>query len=90
VYKNLCKIIWQLYTPIPEITICTEMLDFGRYAFSKASITINKLRNVHYYHQFKIEFALENDKVPTMWRKKISTHADWASKDEVKFLKKEI
>jgi hypothetical protein len=69
--------------------LLTQTFDFTHYAFIEPRIIVNQLRNVHFCHQFKIEFAIEGDKVPTMWRKQISTHADWAP-EGVKFLKEKI
>jgi hypothetical protein len=71
VYGDLCKIIRQSYRPTPKITLLIETFDFRRYAFSESQITVNQLQNLWFCHQFKIEFAVEGDKVLTMWGKKI-------------------
>jgi hypothetical protein len=90
VYDDLWEIIQQSYKPTPKICLLIETFDFRHYAFSESRITVNQLQNVCFCHQFKIEFAVEGDKVPTMWGKNISTHTDWAPEEEVKFLKEEI
>jgi hypothetical protein len=67
VYDDFCKIIQRSYKPTQEICLLIETFDFRRYAFNELRINVNQLRNVCFYHQFKIEFAIEEDKVSTMW-----------------------
>jgi hypothetical protein len=66
VYEDLCKILRQSYSLTPVITFLTEAFDFRKYALEEPSITVNRLRNVSFLHQFKIQFSREAEKVPRM------------------------
>jgi hypothetical protein len=48
---------------MPIIIVLTKMFDFRQYAFSKLGIIVNKLPNIYFCHQFKVKFAVKEDKV---------------------------
>ena len=78
------------YTPTPVITLLIETFDFRRYVFESPSILIDSVKNISYHHQFKIEFTNDDDMVPTMWRKKLSSDLTWQPEEGVKMLKDEL
>ena len=87
---RLEEVIISAQTIVPKISTITDIFDFRKFAFSEPSITINKLQNLSFSHQFKIERKNVDDLAPLLWAKKVSTDAEWLPTEGVQYLKDDI
>ena len=76
IIEKLIFVIASSYTPWPKVTIIPRTFDFRRFAFSPPKITIAKLQNISFQHQFKIQLPNLEHLVPNQWGKRLSTDPD--------------
>ena len=87
---RLEQILLSAQNIVPQISTMDSVFDFRSFAFSKPAITLDKLQNLSFSHQFKIERKNDEDCSPFLWAKKVSTDTQWLPEGGVQFLVDEI